>query len=428
MAAALMAEKTSGQKSKSGALITETTIEYRIAPAIAIIYFFFNSLFLPEGLQYTVLLTPFLAWWLWKNEKAYLFIPFLLITVIYAVIHFIVGVQVLYYLRSWALSFCAITFALAFWYHLYRYKDLDYIFRVVAIINVLLLPLAFLSFLIHPLNEYFWYYKPISPGVAIFPRLKMFTYESSYYSLLFSPLFIYFFLKAIVQSSGNAWRFCAIVVIPLVFSFSFGVAACMILTLAIVTITRFNYIIISKRRLTGFIIFLVMLLAFSGVVLFVLPDNPISHRFFNVLANKDTSLSGRTYEAFKLAFWIASEKSYWFGVGLGQIKVVGHDIIVNYYKYYDPHPVVRIPNSVAETAGMLGIAGLIIRFALLAWLFFKTHVSSNLFRYTIFIFIFLYQFTGSFVFNTAELTLWAMALAPVFHQFDLTNLQKGSVL
>ena len=110
------------------------------------------------------------------------------------------------------------------------------------------------------------------------------------------------------------------------------------------------------------------------------------------------------------------------------IITIINDIIINYYKYYDPHPVVRIPNTLGETLAMFGITGLIFRFMLEMYLFFKTKVYLNAYRLAIFVFVFIYQFTGSFMFNIVELTLWAIAFTPAFHQFDSENVyQKKEV-
>jgi hypothetical protein len=42
----------------------------------------------------------------------------------------------------------------------------------------------------------------------------------------------------------------------------------------------------------------------------------------------------------------------------------------------------------------------------------------NYYRLLLFTFIFIYQFTGSFITNVAEYVIWIMAFTPVFREFD----------
>jgi hypothetical protein len=88
---------------------------------VAVIYFFLNCLFLPEGVQYTTLLTPVFLWWTIKNNLLKPYFVFIGITSIYAIIHFKLGVQPYYYLRSWFLASCSFTFAVTV--HNYLKKD-----------------------------------------------------------------------------------------------------------------------------------------------------------------------------------------------------------------------------------------------------------------------------------------------------------------
>jgi hypothetical protein len=394
---------------------------------VAVIYFFLNCLFLPEGLQYTTLLTPFFFWWTIKNNLVKPYFVFIVITSIYAIIHFKLGVQPYYYLRSWFLAFCSFTFAITLHNYLKKDDAPEGLLTKIGLCNIFLVPLALAALLFHPLNEYFWYYKPISPGIQSFPRLKMFTYEASYYSLLFMPVFLFFILKVMFGKRVNPLLALAVVIIPLALSLSFGVILVTAITLILILVFHARLILNSKKKRQWF----AFLFTISGLalvlILLVFPDNPIAQRCFNVINYKDTSIQGRTTDAFFLAGMMIKEKSRLFGIGFGQIKVVGHDLIINYYKYnYDtqPHTVVRIPNTLAETLAMFGAVGLFLQLTLQIVLFFKTKTYSNVYRLAIFIFIFIYQFTGSFFLNIAELTLWVIAFTPSFPQFNMNNLNK----
>jgi hypothetical protein len=396
---------------------------------IAVIYFFLNSFLLPEGLLYTAILTPVFLWWLRKEKPLKPFIFFIAITGLYAVVHFWVGVQPYFYLRSWAMAFCSFTFAITVYYFIKKNPGPDAYVEHIALLNLLLIPVAIISLFVHPINEWFWYYKPISPGIQSFPRLKMFTYEASYYSLIFIPVFMYFLLKVMFGKPGNVFVALALVVIPLALSLSFGVILILAITLALVLVLYFKIILNSKRKKQWFFFVLAFIALIAVVVLFVFPDNPVAQRCFNVMNHKDTSIRGRTTDAFFLAWLIAKEKSLLFGGGFGQIKVLGYNLIINYYKYNldsQAHPVVRIPNTLAETLAMFGVVGLCLQLGLQIFFFAITKTYSNAYRLAIFIFIFIYQFTGSFFFNVAELTLWVIAFTPCFPQFDFKLLKKNA--
>jgi hypothetical protein len=388
---------------------------------VAVIYFFLNCLFLPEGLQYTTLLTPLFLWYLYKTKPVVPYVLFFAITSAYAIIHFKLGVQPIYYLRSWFLAFCSFTFALTVYQYFKQAANAEKIFDKIALYNLFLVPVAFVALFIHPVNQYFWYYKAISPGIEAFPRLSMLTYEASYYGLLFAPVYLYLLLKIFLNRSQHLWRHTAMVIIPLTLSLSFGIIATLAIAMAVILTLNLKTIFDKplKRRLL--IAFITAAITSAVLIIFIFPDNPIAHRIQNIFSYKDTSFRGRTNEALEVALKIADAKSRLFGVGFGQIKVVGHDVYFNFYRF--TYPVVRIPNTLAEALAMFGVIGLSLRLILVILLFFKTRVYNNIYRLAVFIFVFIYQFQGSFMFNIAELAMWAIAFSPAFKQFDRNNLK-----
>lgn len=120
-------------------------------------------------------------------------------------------------------------------------------------------------------------------------------------------------------------------------------------------------------------------------------------------------------------------KSLLFGCGLGQIKVLGMDLFTRFYVHPFTLDTLNIPNSMAETLAMYGIVGMLGRLALEIYLFFKTRVYLNYYRLSLFLFIFIYQFTGSFLANSAEYVIWIMAFAGVFSQFDKERVHGTAV-
>ncbi|MES1221835.1 MAG: hypothetical protein ABUT20_40430, partial [Bacteroidota bacterium] len=107
---------------------------------------------------------------------------------------------------------------------------------------------------------------------------------------------------------------------------------------------------------------------------------------------------------------------YW-GVGIGQIKIMGEDTIRSYYLYYTDFTV-AIPNAVAETLAIFGWIGVSLRLGIEIFMFIHTRVWKNYYRLLLFLFIFIYQFTGSYITNVAEYFIWILAFTRVFPQFD----------
>ncbi|OAD20778.1 membrane protein, partial [Candidatus Thiomargarita nelsonii] len=123
-----------------------------------------------------------------------------------------------------------------------------------------------------------------------------------------------------------------------------------------------------------------------------------------------------------ISFEVASLKSSVFGVGFGQIKVIlfGSSIVERLHWAEDQ----RIINAVGDTIATFGYLGLFIRFWLEIWLFFKTKVYGDIFRISLFLWIFVYQFTGSFITNVAEYFIWVLAFTNIFPQFDFRIRRK----
>ena len=162
---------------------------------VALLYFFLNSFLLPSGLLYTAILTPLFLLWLYQYKtfkKIWLFFAFL---IPFACIHFINGVEARYYFISSALFFTVFIFALCFYQFLKICITLRSIFRKVLIINFILVIIACVVFFIPSLRDIFWITSSVSSGLEKLPRLKLLTYEPSYYSILLVPIAIYYYLK-----------------------------------------------------------------------------------------------------------------------------------------------------------------------------------------------------------------------------------------
>jgi len=148
-------------------------------------------------------------------------------------------------------------------------------------------------------------------------------------------------------------------------------------------------------------------------------------RIANIFSGHDSSFRGRTVEAYYLASKVAEQKSLVFGAGLGQPKLLGVELWSEFYNNTFTVDDVTIPCVMAETFAVFGFAGVFIRLALQFYLFFKTKVYNNYYRFALFVFVFIFQFTGSFITNIAELAIWILAFTNTFEEFDRKKLKSA---
>lgn len=388
----------------------------------AILLFFFNSALLGGKLSLVLLLSPL---WLYLCQaskaglnKGILAVSILLI--LYIPIHFYVGLESAWdYFRSLLMILSLILFINAAIYYLkLEQHQLDGIFRQILIINTLLTVLSIAFLFIPSLKPITWYVMSISEGIAPMPRLKLFTPEASHYSLIFSPIFIYFTLRWLLFRMKKPLLTLFMICIPLILSFSLGVLAVLFISLLLLFTLKYRSWfkpVLPPVRLLLVLIGLGFLLL---LIYYVFPENPLYTRLENLLEGTDTSGRGRTYEAFILADKIAALKSKLWGIGPGQLKLIGREIIVQFYYYTGIPEVVRIPNASAETIACYGYIGFAIRL-LIEWiLFVKTKVWNNPFRLWLFLFLFIYQLTGSYITNAYEYILWILAFSPIFKDMN----------
>jgi hypothetical protein len=399
-------------------MANETNIVINRYIPFACIYFFCNSLFLPEGLLYTTFLTPLFFYHIVKERKANYLLAFITVVTLFFLVHLNQGINEVFYMRSFILFITVGIFCLWFIGFCAKVRSLEKIFIYILYINTLLIPVALLALKFDILKEYFWYLVPISPGIPMIPRLKMFTYEASYYSLLLVPVAFYAIWNYLSFRKRINTIHVVLVLVLLGLSFSLGVIAGIVMSFLLCILFNIGSLLANKRVITIAVLSFLVLVATVIILFNFFPDNPLVVRIKNIPSGRDTSARGRTYEAFDLAYRIAKQKSLWFGVGLGQIKEIGRTIIIQYYYYTAMPETVRIPNAIAETFAIYGITGITIKFILIFFFFFKTRVYDNYYRMSLFLFIFIYQFTGSFLFNVAEYVIWILAFSPVLPQFN----------
>lgn len=392
----------------------------------AFVYFFINTLGLPFGLTYTAILAPFFYWWVTVTRKREILLPFVAVLLLFAIIHIRNGADVKTYMLSFINLFAVYLFCQAVYTFLKKCNNPEKIFWRLFAINFILcliaIPVYFTSF-----KSILWIQQYLTEGVDNFLRLKLLTYEASYYATLFTPLFFFYVLQGIFrQNKVSVWAMIPMLFLPYLLSFSMGVISCVLLAIIATYLFYFRRLT-GKKRVLNVISLGMMMTAVVLVILFIFfPDNPFFLRVENIFSGTDSSGKGRTFEAFDLAEKLLSEKSYAWGIGLGQIKVLGTEIIRDYYLYPLDYTVFAIPNATAETLAIFGWIGLFLRIFIEIFLFFHTRVWINYYRLLLFLFIFLYQFTGSFITNIAEYVIWILAFTNVFPQFDVLKNERNT--
>jgi hypothetical protein len=387
----------------------------------ALLYFFLNSLGLPFGLTYTALLAPVFYFWILNTRKKEVLLPFLLamFPLVFMQVNF-VGVDTASYIISLLNLLAVYIFCQAVYTFLRSCQDPERIFKVLLFINFILCLIA-IPFYFTGYSEIFWIKQPLTEGINDFRRLRLFTYEASYYATLLVPVFFFFFLKIILkQNKTNAWVLLMLLVLPYILSFSIGVISAILISTTIVSVVYFRRIVLRKRVVSIAIIFVTVLVPLIAALMLWYPENTLFVRLSNIASGLDKSGRGRTFEAFYLAMKIIALKSEIWGIGVGQIKIIGTEIIRDFYLYPMDYRI-AIPNVTAETLALFGWVGLLLRFVAEVFLFFFTQVWKNYYRLLLFLFMFIYQFTGSFITNVAEYVIWVFAFTEVFPQFLVSD-------
>jgi len=389
----------------------------------AVLYFFFNSFGLPLGLTYTALLGPFFYAWILVKRKTDVLMSFAVIMAPFIIVQYaITGVDTASYLVSLINLAMIYLFGQAVYTFLRVANDPERIFTRLLYINFAFCLLA-IAVYFTPWYPVFWIRQNITAGVDQFLRLKLFTYEASYYALVFVPLFLFFFVQYLLHQNKIPAKILVVMLfLPLILSFSIGVLAALLFSMVVTLLLHAHRLLPKRRVLNGIIsVSVVSLLVFAILYLFF-PGNVIFVRLQNIFSGTDTSANGRLQDAFILAQKIAKEKDPWFGIGPGQLKFTGEEIIRSYYLYYDKTPV-AIPSAAAETLLLFGWVGFILRLLLQVILFFVTRVWSNYYRLLLFLFMAVYQFSGSFITNPAEYVIWVLAFTPAFPAFSVKSTQ-----
>lgn len=396
-------------------------------PLIATLLFFFNSAFFDGRISLVFLCTP--VWiYLSQSHKAGIGNGTLitgLVLLTYIPLHYLNGIESLQdYFQSFLVLVSLLVFINVAQFYIKKQSfQLDEIFRKLLILNAFLALVSLIILFIPGLKETVWYVMSISEGIEAMPRLKLFTPEASHYSLAIAPLFIYFSIRCLFNKVEKPLFFIILASFPLLLSFSLGVIAALCISFTILLVIKYRQWFMAILPPGKILVALLLILGFLTLLYFIYPDNPLYIRIQNLLEGNDTSGRGRTYESFILADKIAALKSELFGIGPGQLKLIGRETIVQYYFYTDIPEVIRIPNATAESLAYYGYVGLALRILTEIFLFIKTKVWENPFRLWLFLFIFIYQLTGSYINNAYEYILWILAFTPIFPDLNFKKIK-----
>ncbi|MGZ5286761.1 MAG: hypothetical protein ACXWV0_03655 [Flavisolibacter sp.] len=386
----------------------------------ALVYFFVNALGLPFGLTYMTLFAPLFYLWIALERKTEVLLPFLLVIFPFAFVHLVfIGADIKAYFISLLNITAVYISAQAVFTFIKRCSGIASIFRWLLVINFLLC-LAALFFYNSEEFEIFWISQTLTEGVQDFKRLRLFTYEASHYALLFVPLFLYYFLRFLLgQNRVSAWLLLPMITLPFLLSFSLGVMAVLGMALLLGFMLQLSSFLRQRRVVNMLVLGSLLAIPLVLMIYYLFPGNSLWLRLENILSWEDSSGRGRTSEAFYLAGKIMEQKSEWMGIGPGQVRVVGEELIRDYYLYSPEFTTIAIPNAAAETLAVFGYAGLFIRLFVELFLFFYTRVWTSHYRLVLFLFIFVYQFTGSYITNLAEYVIWILAFTEVFPQLSI---------
>jgi hypothetical protein len=382
------------------------------------IYFFVNSVALPFGVTYTALLAPVFYVWILLVRKKEVILPFLAILAPFILIQVLSGEVVR---RVYFFSLLNLLLVYIFCQAAYTFfkvcKDVEKIFRQILILNFAFCLVAII-FYFTPWYDLLWIEDYLTAGIDQFRRMRLLTYEPSYYATLFVPIFCFFLWQYLLkQNLIKSPLLLLMLALPYILSFSIGVIGCLFLAWLLTYLWHFTELT-KKRRIFRF-----LLVGGSSVIIFFIaiylffPGSALVTRINNILSGTDLSGKGRTIDAYFFANRLLEKGNYFWGIGLGQVKILGYDLIKEYYLYYKDFTA-TMTNAVAETWVVFGWVGLFLRFFIELFLFVYTKVWSNYFRLMLFLFIFIFQFAGSFITNIAEYVIWILAFTSVFPQFN----------
>lgn len=404
-------------------LSENTFLKNSLSPlnVLVVLLFFFNTTVLPHGLTLSFFCAPFFLFILVKYRYSIkLLLCLCALLILFDTVHFAQGIILSSFIKSNVLFLgTIISFVTSYHYFKLKGESLSEHFKQLVLFNTFFVVLAIITLFFPYIYRYFWSDVSMGHDVDETLRLQLFSPEPSHYALLLVPLVIYY-LFTYLQSDKKLSQLLPLILvsIPFFLTFSFGnfVVLCLSVTLTIILFYRTLIVKTQSQRLVLYTLCGLTMIAL--VAFFILPEHFIQQRIQNVLSGKDTSANGRTFQSFGLAWHLAKLKSGMWGIGLGQIKELATPYYRDFFPYitYVPDPV-RIPNSNAEVLATFGLVGLTLKLVITTVGFIILRLYRNAYTTTLFIFIFVFQFMGSYLINFTEILFWGLIFANPFKKF-----------
>ena len=379
---------------------------------LILIFFIFNTVFLPPPLLWINFLSVFYIFKVLNSKSILILIGFVFLLGMFSVIHFYNGVDIEAYRNSSLIyiltAYTAITVRV---YLVNNPVKFDAFYKPMVKYNFgLYIVGLFLFFLDIPSKVFVVY----TYEEGVLPRMRGLLYEPSFYAYLLTPWIIYAILKNIKsKASKSDLKYFLLLVIPFISTASIGVISALFLALGIVGFLRvFSYMKLNRK-----VVLVTTAVFFALIITVLLYPEVILSRVVSILNGEDGSANQRTIGSLDVSYQIMKEKSTLFGIGSGQIKIIGNDIFNNYFNYQKSN-IARIPNAIGETMTIFGFVGLAIRLIIQFLIFIIFKVYKNNYLLILFLFLFIYQFTGSFITSTNEYIFWLLITIPVFREFN----------
>jgi O-Antigen ligase len=389
---------------------------------LILLLFFGNTFLMPHGLSLSFFLTPVFIYYIFQSKQSIkLLFVFLLILAVFGSLHLLNGVQLFSFFKSNVLFIAAmLSFIAAYQYFRLNGERLADHFKQINLYNFSFFLLALVLLFIPLLRNVLWSQVSMGHNIDRAPRLQLFSPEPSHYALLLSPVLIYYILSFLIEQKKSKYLLSLVMIaIPFLLSFSFGNFMAVGVSILMALLLFWKNLLLSKKNLRILFFSAVSATALALLIFALYPENFITKRLSNVLNGADSSANGRTFQSFGLAWHLAKTKSIFWGIGLGQIKEMGGAYYRDFFPYIStiPDPV-RIPNSNAEVLATFGTLGLCLKTGITGLVFLWKKLYRNIFSTTLFIFIFIFQFMGSYLINFTELFIWALIFANPFQKFN----------
>ncbi|WP_291039424.1 O-antigen ligase [Dyadobacter sp. 50-39] len=298
------------------------------------------------------------------------------------------------------------------------WAQFELLVRKIAQINIVLVGIALCSLATGIAVNVFWFKNEITQIIG-FRRLRLLTYESSYYGAILVPFFFYYFQHFFFKTLNKERVFLfSTIIISICLSLSYGTIGG--IAASVIIVALINLVVRRRAKFNKRVVITTIIVGSAIVIIsiFALSDSGFVARIFNILEGKDSSVNGRTFDSYTIALNVLTkENAMLFGIGPGQFKVLGVNEVNRFYEYFlndnfEASKTVRLPCANAETLVTYGVVGLVIRLLLEIYLFIKTDVASSSYRLHLFVFIFLTQFAGSNLTNLPEYFIWAICFTP----------------